>query len=60
MLKTVQFCCKQTWLQWEKAENSEIQQQANENMFQYSEGDNNIIQQQKGKNMLCKTTLRTA
>lgn len=57
MLKTAQFRCKQTWLQWEKAENREIQPQANENMFQYSEGDISIIYEQKGKNMLCKITL---
>lgn len=60
MLKTAQFRCKQTWLQWEKAENSEILPQVNENMFQYSEGDNSIIYEQKGKNMLCKITLKTA
>ena len=60
MLKTAQFRCKQTWLQWGKAENSEIQPQANENMFQYSEGDNSIIQEPKGKKMLCKITLKTA
>lgn len=57
MLKTAQFRCKKTWLQWEKAENREIQPQANENMFQYSEGDISIIYEQKGKNMLCKITL---
>ena len=60
MFKTAQFCCKQTGLQWEKAENSETQPQANGNMFQYSEGDNSIIEEQKGNNMLCKITLKTA